>query len=114
MAARQEVGCDATEVVWEVFTEVLRRLGADRVNFVLWLLSSRRRQKPNPCVNFCSPWKARLYATGISMGAAGVWDLAIRYGDFLAAVAPIAGRFGRSLDKARDKPVPRHVEVCMA
>ncbi|CAE7683004.1 unnamed protein product [Symbiodinium pilosum] len=26
------------------------------------------------------------------MGAAGVWDLAIRYGDFLAAVAPIAGR----------------------
>ncbi|CAE7396369.1 unnamed protein product [Symbiodinium necroappetens] len=55
-------------VVWEVFTEVLRRLGADRVNF------------------------ARLYATGISMGAAGVWDLAIRYGEFLAAVAPIAGR----------------------
>ena len=48
------------------------------------------------------------------MGAAGVWDLAIRYGDFLAAVAPIAGRFGRSRLEPETNPLSRRVEVCMA
>lgn len=56
------------DAVWASFTEVLRRLGPARVDL------------------------ARLCATGISMGAAGVWHLALRYGEMLAAVAPISGR----------------------
>merc|ERR1712205_13096 len=56
------------EAVWAAFTEVIRRLGSAWVD------------------------PARLCATGISLGAAGVWHLALRFGDMLAAVAPIAGR----------------------
>lgn len=55
------------DAVWTFFTEVLRRLGPKRVD------------------------PGRLYATGLSLGAAGVWSLAIRYGHYLAAIAPISG-----------------------
>jgi len=57
----------AQDGVWSIFTEVLRRLGPEKVD------------------------PARLYATGISMGAAGVWHMAISYGEYFAAVAPISG-----------------------
>lgn len=64
-----EVSCSWDEVaVWEFFTEVLRRLGPARVD------------------------PARLYVTGISLGAAGAWHLALRFGNMLAAVVPISGR----------------------
>ena len=33
----------------------------------------------------------RIYATGISSGGYGSWDLAVRYPEWFAAVAPIAG-----------------------
>ncbi|MEW5803921.1 MAG: prolyl oligopeptidase family serine peptidase [bacterium] len=33
----------------------------------------------------------RIYATGVSMGGAGVWNLAIRHPDRFAAIAPICG-----------------------
>jgi len=33
----------------------------------------------------------RVYLTGISMGGFGAWDLAIRYPDYFAALAPICG-----------------------
>lgn len=56
------------DAVWAAFTEVLQRLGPSRVD------------------------SARLCATGISLGAAGVWHLGLRYGDKLAAVVPISGR----------------------
>jgi len=54
--------------VWSLFTEVLRRLGPDQVD------------------------PTRLYATGLSLGAAGVWHLALRYGNYLAAAVPISGQ----------------------
>lgn len=54
--------------VWAVFTEVLRRLGPGLVD------------------------PSRLCATGVSLGAAGVWHLALLFGDKLAAAAPISGR----------------------
>eukprot|EP00930_Biecheleria_cincta_P065244 TRINITY_DN5096_c0_g1_i4.p1 TRINITY_DN5096_c0_g1~~TRINITY_DN5096_c0_g1_i4.p1 ORF type:complete len:454 (-),score=91.44 TRINITY_DN5096_c0_g1_i4:113-1474(-) len=54
--------------VWALFTEVLRRLGPDQVD------------------------PTRLYATGLSLGAAGVWHLALRYGNYLAAAVPISGQ----------------------
>ena len=34
----------------------------------------------------------RLYVTGLSMGGAGTWDLAMKYPDRFAAIAPICGR----------------------
>ena len=34
---------------------------------------------------------ARIYVTGLSMGGGGTWDLAIRYPDRFAAIAPICG-----------------------
>eukprot|EP00929_Paragymnodinium_shiwhaense_P015430 TRINITY_DN12350_c1_g2_i1.p1 TRINITY_DN12350_c1_g2~~TRINITY_DN12350_c1_g2_i1.p1 ORF type:complete len:464 (-),score=95.12 TRINITY_DN12350_c1_g2_i1:115-1449(-) len=33
----------------------------------------------------------RLYATGLSLGACGVWHLALKYGRYFAAMAPISG-----------------------
>lgn len=38
----------------------------------------------------------RIYATGLSMGGAGTWDLAIAYPDLLAAIAPVCGRVNRN------------------
>lgn len=35
--------------------------------------------------------KRRVYLTGISLGGYGAWDLAIRYPNYFAAVAPICG-----------------------
>jgi len=54
--------------VWALFTEVLRRLGPEQAD------------------------PTRLYATGLSLGAAGVWHLALRYGNYLAAAVPISGQ----------------------
>mmetsp|Transcript_107890 Transcript_107890/g.315420 ORF Transcript_107890/g.315420 Transcript_107890/m.315420 type:complete len:499 (-) Transcript_107890:372-1868(-) len=56
------------DAVWFLFTNILRRLGAKRVD------------------------PARLCTTGISMGARGVWHLALKYGDMLAAACPISGQ----------------------
>lgn len=33
----------------------------------------------------------RIYLTGLSMGGFGTWDLAIRYPEYFAAIAPICG-----------------------
>jgi predicted peptidase len=35
--------------------------------------------------------RSRVYLTGLSMGGYGAWDLATRYPDYFAAVAPICG-----------------------
>ncbi|PWF42109.1 phospholipase [Massilia glaciei] len=35
--------------------------------------------------------KRRVYLTGISMGGYGAWELAMRYPDYFAAIAPICG-----------------------
>ncbi len=35
--------------------------------------------------------RRRIYLTGISMGGYGAWDLATRYPDYFAAIAPICG-----------------------
>lgn len=56
--------------VWELFTEVLRRLGPHKAD------------------------ASRLYCTGFSLGASGVWNLACYYGHFFAAVTPISGMCG--------------------
>jgi len=56
------------DAVWSLFTEVLRRLGPEKAD------------------------PARLYVTGTSLGATGTWNLAIKYGKMLAAVAPVSGR----------------------
>eukprot|EP00933_Yihiella_yeosuensis_P051317 TRINITY_DN49214_c0_g1_i1.p1 TRINITY_DN49214_c0_g1~~TRINITY_DN49214_c0_g1_i1.p1 ORF type:complete len:423 (-),score=84.62 TRINITY_DN49214_c0_g1_i1:231-1499(-) len=58
----------AEDAVWALFTEVLRRLGPEKID------------------------PRRLYATGLSLGAAGVWHLGIRYGQYLAAIVPISGQ----------------------
>jgi len=57
----------AEDAVWALFTEVLRRLGPDKVD------------------------PGRLYVTGLSLGASGTWHLMLRYGEHLAAAAPISG-----------------------
>mmetsp|Transcript_57673 Transcript_57673/g.134349 ORF Transcript_57673/g.134349 Transcript_57673/m.134349 type:complete len:390 (+) Transcript_57673:38-1207(+) len=57
----------AEEAIWALFTEVLRRLGPAKVD------------------------PMRLSVTGISLGAAGCWHLALKFGHMLAAVAPISG-----------------------
>jgi len=56
------------DAVWAFFTATLRQLGSQKVDVT------------------------RLYVTGISLGAAAAWHLAIKYGQHLAAVVPIAGR----------------------
>ncbi|CAJ1339688.1 unnamed protein product [Effrenium voratum] len=53
--------------LWAMLTEILRRLGPSKVD------------------------PSQLYATGLSLGAAGVWHLALKYGQYLAGVAPISG-----------------------
>ena len=35
--------------------------------------------------------KNRIYLTGLSMGGFGTWDLAIKYPDYFAAIAPVCG-----------------------
>lgn len=57
----------AEDAVWACFTEVLRRLGPSRVD------------------------PTKLFATGLSLGATGVWNLAVRYGHYLAAISPVSG-----------------------
>lgn len=57
----------AEDAVWALFTEVLRRLGPDRVD------------------------TSRLYVTGISLGANATWHMAVSYGNFFAAAVPISG-----------------------
>jgi len=71
------------DAVWFLFTDVLRRLGAQRVD------------------------PARLCATGISMGARGVWHLALKYGDMLAAASPISGQCYWPNDTWMRGPLPR-------
>jgi len=56
------------DAVWSLFTEVLRRLGPEKVD------------------------TGRLCVTGISLGASAVWHLALSYGQYLAAVVPISGQ----------------------
>ena len=47
----------------------------------------------------------RIYVTGLSMGGAGTWNLAAKYPDRFAAIAPICGA-GRPEDAARLKGLP--------
>ncbi|CAE7317111.1 unnamed protein product [Symbiodinium sp. CCMP2456] len=56
------------DAVWALVTEMLRRLGPANVD------------------------PTRLYATGLSLGAIGVWHLALRYGEYLAGIVPVSGR----------------------
>lgn len=50
----------------------------------------------------------RVYLTGLSMGGFGTWDLAIRYPDYFAAIAPICGG-GNTILINRLKDVPTWV-----
>lgn len=50
----------------------------------------------------------RVYLTGLSMGGFGAWDLAIRYPDYFAAIAPICGG-GNTILINRLKDVPTWV-----
>ena len=52
--------------------------------------------------------KDRVYVTGLSMGGFGTWQLAFRYPDRFAALAPICGR-GDVRKAARIKQVPAWV-----
>lgn len=73
------------DAVWAVLTEVLRRLGPRRVD------------------------PSRLCATGLSLGAIGVWNLSLKYGQHLAAVAPVSGRCewpGNTWPKGQEGPRP--------
>ena len=56
------------DAVWALVTEMLRRLGPENVD------------------------PTRLYATGLSLGAIGVWHLALRYGEYLAGIVPVSGK----------------------
>jgi predicted peptidase len=47
----------------------------------------------------------RIYITGLSMGGAGTWNLAAKYPQRFAAIAPICGS-GRPEDAARLKDLP--------
>lgn len=49
--------------------------------------------------------RSRVYLTGLSMGGYGAWDLAIRYPDYFAAVAPICGG-GNAVMAGEMKRVP--------
>lgn len=60
----------AEDAVWSFFTEILRRLGPSQAD------------------------PARLYSTGLSLGAAGVWHLATTFGHYMAAMAPVSGGCG--------------------
>jgi predicted peptidase len=62
----------------------------------------------------------RIYVTGLSMGGFGTWNLAIKYPDRFAAIAPVCGGSNPFLAKnlkdtpawvfhgAKDKVVPLH------
>jgi predicted peptidase len=50
----------------------------------------------------------RVYLTGLSMGGYGAWDLAIRYPEYFAAIAPICGG-GNTLRIGRLKEIPTWV-----
>eukprot|EP00927_Polykrikos_kofoidii_P017397 TRINITY_DN17917_c0_g2_i1.p1 TRINITY_DN17917_c0_g2~~TRINITY_DN17917_c0_g2_i1.p1 ORF type:complete len:449 (+),score=100.28 TRINITY_DN17917_c0_g2_i1:157-1503(+) len=56
------------DLVMQTFLAACRELGPEQVDF------------------------SRLSATGYSMGGQGAWNLALRHGSTLAAVAPLAGR----------------------
>ena len=51
----------------------------------------------------------RVYLTGLSMGGAATWDLAMAYPDYFAAIAPICGPVNRNYPamatKLKDLPV---------
>jgi predicted peptidase len=49
--------------------------------------------------------RSRVYLTGLSMGGYGAWDVASRYPDYFAAVAPVCGG-GIPFQVARMKHVP--------
>jgi predicted peptidase len=49
--------------------------------------------------------KDRIYITGLSMGGFGTWDLALKYPDKFAAVAPICGG-GNPLEACKIKDLP--------
>eukprot|EP00913_Durusdinium_trenchii_P010475 g9822.t1 len=53
--------------LWAMLTQILKRLGPTKVD---------------PC---------RIYVTGLSLGASGSWHLALRYGQYLAGLAPVSG-----------------------
>jgi predicted peptidase len=52
--------------------------------------------------------RKRVYLTGLSMGGYGAWDLAIRYPDYFAALAPICGG-GNTIRIGQLKNVPTWV-----
>lgn len=56
------------DAIWALVTEMLRRLGPANVD------------------------PTRVYATGLSLGAIGVWHLALRFGEYLAGIVPVSGR----------------------
>merc|ERR1719210_2463473 len=53
--------------IWSTFTEMLRRLGPEKVN------------------------PARLYLSGISQGGAGTWSVMLKYGQYFACCQPQGG-----------------------
>ncbi|MDD5145841.1 MAG: PHB depolymerase family esterase [Candidatus Pacebacteria bacterium] len=52
---------------------------------------------------------SRIYLTGYSMGGQGVWELAIRYPGYFAALLPVSGRrwrnFPQSVENLRNTPI---------
>lgn len=71
--------------VWAMLTEILQRLGKDKVD------------------------PSRIYVTGLSLGGSGTWHLACKYGQYFAAVAPVSGvcawPFG-SWPRSSQTPIP--------
>ncbi len=64
---------------------------------LVWLID----HLPADCPIACT----RIYLTGLSLGGYGVWDTAIAFPNYFAAIAPIAGA-GDPADVARIKDLP--------
>jgi len=77
------------DAVWCLFTEIIRRLGPDKVD------------------------PSRLYVSGASQGAVAAWGLAVKYGSMIAACQPMGGRCewpGNSWPKHSSSPTEEAME----
>jgi len=77
------------DAVWCLFTEIIRRLGPEKVD------------------------PSRLYVSGASQGAVAAWGLAVKYGSMIAASQPMGGRCewpGNSWPKNSSSPTEEAME----
>jgi predicted peptidase len=90
---------------------------AEHINFQFIIVSPQcsagRVWKPEPLIDFLheiihitNADEDRIYGTGLSLGAYGIWELAISYPFMFAAIAPICGGGNKRWVKAiKDIPV---------